>query len=689
MARAVNSQKPRGTSSAPFVYPTPAMVEGYAGGINGMPGTASPLGLPYAYDTSNLGAPAVGGPMTVPSIRGRASVFAPGLSARERMAILILGADAGSILFPPQQPLQPIAQAPAYAGIGRQWDYPVGYNTRVPPRSGAGVTFATLREMATYDVLRIMIERVKDKVNGQAFSIGMKDEKAQRQPICDEIDDFLSYPDKLNCWDDWLRMLMEQVIVYDAPAVWLQPTRGGELAALQIIDGSLVSPKIMADGRLPPPEYGPAYQQVIKGLPAIDYIQPLPLGAPDPGIHARDPSTGELLPELYYRPRNKRIDTVYGYSPVEQIIRTIEIGVAQEEWLRDYFTEGSTPDLLLGVPDNWNPGQIQQMQDHFDAMLVGNLKNRRKAKFIPGGIDPVDTKEKALMDSAVQEWLVRVMAFALGLNVMPFVRMMNKGQEATHHEESKEEGLRPWLEWVSNFMNTLIALKWGRRDVVFRWVEEDDTDPKTAMEIDKMAVEARIYHPDEIRIRRGDQPMEEEMRSQMDMANFNPVNATVLPPDQQAEADERAEVAAQAQAGRDEAMVAMAAKEKGREKATEKLELAALVKSLQVAPPSIHVDAPTITMPPINLPEIKIEGATISMPPPPAIKMGDVFVDVGPSNVRVDVPKPATPGKVVTAQRNADGTFTGTITEGAPITRTVRTDASGNVMPSGLEKRVD
>jgi len=106
-------------------------------------------------------------------------------------------------------------------------------------------------------------------------------------------------------------MLMDQVLVYDAPAVWLRPTYGGDLYSLEIIDGSLVAPKIMADGRLPPPEFGPAYQQVIKGLPAIDYIQPVPVGTPVP----LDP-TGQPFPELYYRPKNPRVTTVYGFSPV-------------------------------------------------------------------------------------------------------------------------------------------------------------------------------------------------------------------------------------------------------------------------------------------------------------------------------------------------------------------------------------
>ncbi len=649
MAKA-NRTPPASVNSAAYEYPTPAMVAAYVNGVNGMPGSATPLA---SYNTSSLGAPAIGGPMTTQGAT----------SWRQRLAVFILGADAGSILFPPQQPLQPIAQPLAYGSIGRQWDYPVGYNTRVPPRSGLPVNFGTLKKLADeYDVLRIMIERVKDKVNAQDWSIGMRDEKLPRDATCDEIEDFFQYPDKLHPWDDWLRMLLEQVIVYDAPAVWLRPTRGGELYSLEIIDGALVSPKIMADGRLPPPEYGPAYQQVLKGLPAVDYIQPVPTGSPIP----LDP-TGQPFPELYYRPRNIRVDSVYGFSPVEQIIRTIQIGIAQEDWLRDYFQFGATPDLLLGVPENWNPGQIQQMQDFFDSMLVGNLANRRGARFIPGGIKPVDTKEKALMDASVQEWLVRVMCFALGLNPMPFVKMMNKGQEKTHHDESKEEGLRPWLEWVANFVNVLIALKWGRRDVVFRWAEEDDTDPKTMAEIDQILISTGMYLPDERRVARGDAPMDAGKRKELDQREV--AAATAI-----------AEVKAGSKAKENEGKPT--AKEKSAEKAAE---VAALLKAITPGAPTINVAAPNITMPAITMPAIKVDAPTINLPAYPEMKMGDTFVEVGPTTVRVDAPKGAGIGKTVTAERTPEGAFVGTITDG--VTRKVRAelDADGRVITKAID----
>jgi hypothetical protein len=96
-----------------------------------------------------------------------------------------------------------------------------------------------------------------------------------------------------------------------------------------------------ATGRTPlPPD--PAYQQVLKGLPAVNY--------------SRD--------ELIYAIRNPRTNRVYGYSPVEQIIMTVNIAMRRQLSQLQYYTEGNIPEAMIGVPDPWNPDQIRQFQDY-------------------------------------------------------------------------------------------------------------------------------------------------------------------------------------------------------------------------------------------------------------------------------------------------------------------------------------
>ena len=495
-----------------YVYPTPKMVAEYARTLQGAPG-----GVQIPLNTASLTAPnaAQGGALS---------------RFRTWLGIQILGADAGRVLFPPQQPLQPIAQSPEQFAAGRPWDYPVGYNTRVMPRDGQPVSFAMLKNLAVgYDVLSIMIGRIKDKVVSQNWTVGPKDEKKGKpDKRSDEVRAFLEFPDKEHAFDDWCRMLLDQVIMYDAPAIWMRPTRGGDLYSLEIIDGAMITPKIGPDGRTPSPDMGPAYQQVIKGMPAVDYIKPLPRGIAPP----EDPS-GIPFPELLYKPKNPRVDSLYGFGPVEQIITTVNIALRREAFLLSYYTDGSAPNLLCQVPKEWNPDQISKFQNWWDSQLSGNLPARRGTRFVPAGVVPYDTKEKALTDETDQ-WLVRIMCFALGLNPMPFIKQMNKGQEKTHHDEAAAEGFEPWLEWTANLLTSIIALKFGYSDICFRWKEDEETDMVARATIDKIMVDAKIYHPDEIRMQRGDEPMPDDMREQMDMATFSATpNATILSPDQQ------------------------------------------------------------------------------------------------------------------------------------------------------------
>src|SRR5581483_9110995 len=141
---------------------------------------------------------------------------------------------------------------------------------------------------------------------------------------------------------------------------------------------------------------------------------------------------------------------------------------------------------------------IKQFELWWNALLKGNLENRRGAMFVPKGVEPYDTKQKALTDGT-DEWLVRICCFAFGLNPMPFVKMMNRGQEQMHHQEAVQEGVEPWQKWFCDFIDRIIALKFGWRDLTFRWHEDDPVDPVDQAKIDASDIESAIYHPDEIR----------------------------------------------------------------------------------------------------------------------------------------------------------------------------------------------
>ena len=234
--------------------------------------------------------------------------------------------------FGAHQPIQPLAQD--IPGVsGRQYDYPTGVNARTQPKvtdnTISGVSYSQLRELSdSLDILRIVIETRKDQLAAMKWSIVAKSNRIVSDATIDEITAKLEQPTVEYDWYMWLRMLMEDIFVLDAVTIYPRMTRGGDLYSLDLIDAATIKRVIDDAGRTPlPPD--PAYQQILKGVPAVDYT----------------------ADELIFRMRNPRTNRMYGFSPVEQIVITVNIALRRQMTQLQYFTEGNIPEALASVPD--------------------------------------------------------------------------------------------------------------------------------------------------------------------------------------------------------------------------------------------------------------------------------------------------------------------------------------------------
>ena len=142
-------------------------------------------------------------------------------------------------------------------------------------------------------------------------------------------------------------MLLEDMLVIDAATIYPRYNRGGSLYALDVIDGATIKPLIGEDGRAPEPP-DPAYQQILKGIPAADF------------------SAEELL----YLPRNLRAHRLYGMSPVEQIALTVNIALRRDAATLDYYQRGLDAGRLRhpaqgmdGRPDPLVPGLFRRADE--------------------------------------------------------------------------------------------------------------------------------------------------------------------------------------------------------------------------------------------------------------------------------------------------------------------------------------
>lgn len=423
---------------------------------------------------------------------GRITPLEPGFIARlaTGMRYAIRGV-APDNWFGPLQPLEPVAPS---LEEPRQFDYLTGLNIQFRPRGEEGVSFAQMRALAdSYDLLRLVIETRKDQVEKLRWNIRPKIAAAPSarmraspsgDPRIQTLESFFRKPDGLHRWGSWLRMLLEDLFVIDAATLYKARSVGGALLALEPVDGATIKVLIDDQGRAPTPP-DPAYQQVLHGVPKADF--------------ARD--------EMLYLPRNPRTAKVYGFSPVEQIITTVNIALRRQQVQLQYFTEGNMPEAIIGVPQGWTMEQIREFQDYWDTIMAGNIAERRHARFVPADFKYQSTRDAPVKDD-FDEWLARVVCYAFSASSAPFTRQMNRATAENAQEMALEEGLGPIMLWVKSLVDQVIEEDFGFSDLEFEWVDEKATDLLQQARITDMKLRTALKTINEARAEAGLDPVD-------------------------------------------------------------------------------------------------------------------------------------------------------------------------------------
>lgn len=393
--------------------------------------------------------------------------------------------NSGNEFFGPGNPIAPYAQEQTE---GRAYDFATGYNIQITPKPYEGISMGELRNIADgYDLLRVIIETRKDQIEKLSWEIkkrGLKIAKKGAAPDAriEKIRDFLAYPDLERPFGTWIRMLCEDLFVLDAPTVYQRRTKGGALYALEPIDGATIKRILDPTGRTP--LEGPAYQQIIKGVPVCNYTRT----------------------ELLWMPRNPRTHRAFGFSPVEQVVTTVNIALRRQLHQLSYYTDGNTPDLIFSVPKEWNPDQIRKFQDNWDSMLKGNNRQRRTAKFVPEGVTPIDTKAQALKDE-MDEWLARIICFAFSISPTALVKQTNRAVAESVQKAALSEGLAPVMMWVKALMDRILRDCFDAPDLEFVWSDEASMEPLVQSQVDAADITSGVRTVNECREDRGLEPL--------------------------------------------------------------------------------------------------------------------------------------------------------------------------------------
>lgn len=364
---------------------------------------------------------------------------------------------------------------------GRQFDYPTAINLNYQPRAGLPISFAKLKQLAdASEILRIVMERQKELIKGQEWRIKERlkpGEKGKEGGAAADIEKFLQLPDQTHDWSQWLNGVLEQVFVYDALSVYGRPTLGGDLFALEVLDGSTITPLVDQSGRRPQmPDV--AYEQILKGIPAAQF------------------TTEELL----YYPQNYRVDRLYGYSRVEQIITYAEQSLQRMKSQLGYFTHGNIGDGYFTAPEGYVPEQVLAIEKNWNDLMKASPEGRRQLPFLPHGTLWNATKADILAD-AFDEWLTRIICFVFGVSPTPFLKQqgLGHGSAQTDQEAATQGGFLPMLQYVQRLMNRILDQFFQRPDLEFSWVMDSEVKPDIQSQMDQRAFENGLSTINEIR----------------------------------------------------------------------------------------------------------------------------------------------------------------------------------------------
>lgn len=407
----------------------------------------------------------------------------------------------GSVPFAPGIPLTPGALNPLNPETGRpdprRFEFLVAQNINVS--ENRLVPFKVLRAAADQiDILRRCIEVRKAKITSLDWDIVLSEAATERiisesggdhlramakarEKYTDEIARLRAFwetPDPQNglSFVDWLAMAVEDIDVLDAWAIWPQSNVKGEIRGLQLLDGATIKPLLDDRGMRPEPDFGPAFQQILYGFPRSEFHATIDAEAAD-GEFTSD--------ELAYFVRNRRTNSVYGYSPVERALPLADIYLRRQQWLRSEFTDGVMPKAYLELPESVDiaPEQIRAYENIFNDDLAGQTEQRNRLRFLfPGAKLNFEEGYSEKFSDMLDNYLITSITGHFGVLPSEIGFSSKGGLGASGHQAGESDsaesiGIIPTARWISQMISAL-SYRWlgMPRELEFRLAPSERTN---------------------------------------------------------------------------------------------------------------------------------------------------------------------------------------------------------------------
>ena len=280
--------------------------------------------------------------------------------------------------FPPGRPLDPFW---GYRRPPRTWNFSVGENVQLTPRWNR-IAFPTLKAIIeSYYAAQICVRHLINDVRSLDYQF-IPPQNVMEDATEDLVkaEEFFASPDKRQPFRAWLAEYLQDVLRYDAGALYIRRNEADEPIALEVVSGATIIPLIDFFGRPPADEddsnaipegiwegdVTPAYTQIIEGMPWVWLAED----------------------DLIYQPLNPLPESQYGLAPMEAVLLQANTDIRFQWHFLQYFTEGSIPaGFMEAPPDLSDPAQVTEWQEAWDAVMLGDQSKLRQVRWVPAGAE--------------------------------------------------------------------------------------------------------------------------------------------------------------------------------------------------------------------------------------------------------------------------------------------------------------
>jgi SPP1 gp7 family putative phage head morphogenesis protein len=353
---------------------------------------------------------------------------------------------------------------------------------------GSGVTVQTLRNMSvSHETTRAAINVRKRQINQLMWDV-----------IDTDLEGGPSYSDQERLkikrqfqqlggpgirFSEMMNKLIEDLLVLDAFCFYKQRTRGGQLLRIIPVDAGTIKIQVDESGMRPmPPDI--AYEQWIRGTKVADMT----------------------TDELVYESMNPRTNSVFGLSPLETLMLTVDAALRATLYNINYLSDNNLPPGFLEMPPEWTTQQIKEYKEFFDAAMSGSKAQSRLFTIPSGAKYSTVSRPKDFQFKDFFEYLDRKVCMLF--DVTPQELGMT-GQQYKENADSQEtiqmrKGLKPLAHFIEDIFTDIIQIDFGYPDLAFRF---KGLESKYSNEDAKTFIPLGVISVDDVRIDRGEKPL--------------------------------------------------------------------------------------------------------------------------------------------------------------------------------------